>query len=125
MRSWKFYCRESAEPFRYRACAVRPASGPASARLHPNPLEGSGRCRRRDEVDERFGGIRFLCPGNDAAGKDGELLDLRRQRADVIDAGEVGELAHLLEADLGLPVGDDAADENPGRRLLELVLDLV
>ena len=53
------------------------------------------------------------------------MLDVRRQRADIVDTREVRQLAHLLEADLGFAAGDDAADGYPGRGLLELALDLV
>src|SRR5262245_15071739 len=66
-----------------------------------------------------------FCSGNDAARERGELLDVRRQRTDVIDPRKVRQFAHLLEADLGLPAGDDAAHEHARRRLLELVLDRV
>src|SRR5262245_25006559 len=98
---------------------------PMSARLHPSLLEGGRGVRRGEKLDQRLGGVRFLRPGHDAAREHGELLDVGGQWADVVDAGEVRELAHLLEADLRLAAGDDAADEHARWCLLELGLDLV
>ena len=66
-----------------------------------------------------------LALGGDAAREDRHLLDVGRQRADIIDAGEMRHLADLLDADLDFAAGDDGADEDAGRRLLELRLDLV
>src|SRR5262249_39967941 len=54
-----------------------------------------------------------------------EALHVCGQRPDIVQAREVRQLAHLLEAELNLAVGDDAADEHAGRRLLELALHLV
>src|SRR5262245_38422860 len=84
-----------------------------SARLHAALLESGGSIGRGDELDQRLGGVRFLRCGHDAARERGELLDVGGQRADVVDAGEVRELAHLLEADLGLAAGDDAPTNTP------------
>ena len=53
------------------------------------------------------------------------MLDVRRQRADVVDAGDVEQLADLLETDLGLAARDDLPTGTPGEDLLELRLDLV
>src|SRR5262245_9831873 len=115
-----------------RACSIllldllrRQGALRMSARLHAALFIGGGSIGRGDELDQRLGGVRFLRPGRDAARERRELLDVGGQRADVVDAGEVRELAHLLEADLGLAAGDDAADEHARGRLLELWLDLV
>src|SRR4029453_7393349 len=54
------------------------------ARPHAPLREGPDRPRRGEEFDERFGGVRLLGRGHVAAGKGGEVLDVRRQRADVI-----------------------------------------
>src|SRR5262249_57278094 len=115
MRSRKFYCKESPDPF---TCAaqlnvrrLRTLTAAASARLHASLFEGVGRRRRGDELDERLGGVRFLCSGNDAAPEPGELLDVRRQPTDVIVPGGGRQFAHLLKADFGLPARDDASRE--------------
>src|SRR5262245_19439915 len=88
-------------------------------------LVDGGRCRRADEAHQRPGGISLLRPGLKAGGEHGDQLDVGGQRTDIVDAGKEGELADLLEADIGLSIGYDAADENACRRLLELALDLV
>src|SRR5712691_2638435 len=80
--------------------------------------------RRGDEFDQRPGRVRLFRAGVDAGGEHGHPLELARQRADVIDAGEMHQLADLLEADLGLAARDEGADEHAGRGLLELALDL-
>src|SRR3954464_7611591 len=96
-----------------------------SSRLHAPLFEGCSCRRRRDELDERLGAVRILRAHDDAAREHGELLDVRRQRTDVVDSGEVRELAYLLEADFGFTTGNDAPDKHAGRGLLELALDLV
>src|SRR6266567_4557803 len=58
--------------------------------------------RRGDEFDQRPGSVRLLRAGVDAGGEHRHALELARQRADVIDAGEMHQLADLLEPDLGL-----------------------
>src|SRR5262245_25480670 len=88
-------------------------------------LVDGGRCRRADEAHQRFGGISLLRSSLHAGREYGDQLDLGGQRTDIVDAGKEGELADLLEADLGFAIGDDGADENARRRLLELALDLV
>ena len=72
-----------------------------------------------------LGAVRFLRAADDAAREHRELLDVRRQRTDVVYPGEMRELAHLLEADLGFAARNDAADKYAGRGLLELALDVV
>src|SRR6266853_1180932 len=57
--------------------------------------------RRGDESDQRPGRVRPLRAGVDAGGEHGHPMELARQRADVIDAGEMHQLADLLEAPLG------------------------
>src|SRR2546422_10996842 len=51
-------------------------------------------------------------------------LDLARQRADQVDAGDREQLRHLLKADLELAARDQLADEYARRRLGELRLEL-
>src|SRR5437867_10699405 len=80
--------------------------------------------RRGDEFDERPRRVRLLRAGVDAGREHGHALELARKRADVIDAGEMHQLADLLEADLGLAARDQGADEHARRGLLELSLDL-
>ena len=53
-----------------------------------------------------------------------DLLDLGRQRPDIVDAGYGQQLADLLEADFGVAPGDDGADAlalDPLRLALDLV----
>src|SRR5213076_471585 len=80
--------------------------------------------RSGDESEERPGRVRLLRAGVDAGREHGHALELARKRADVIDAGEMHQLADLLEADLGLAARNQVADEHARRGLLELALDL-
>src|SRR6185437_12288627 len=48
-----------------------------------------------------------------------------RQRADIIDTRISRYFAHLLDADFDFAAGDNGADKDAGRRLLEFRLDLV
>src|SRR5437899_12823206 len=90
------------------------------------PVLPDDRCRGRrgDELDERLRRVRLLRAGVDAGREHGHALELARQRADVVDAGEMHQLADLLEADLGLAYRVPGADEYARRGLLELALDL-
>jgi hypothetical protein len=66
------------------------------------------RCRGRcgEEPHERFRRIALLGAGMDAGRERGHPLKVARQRADVVDALEMHQLADLLEADLRFAVGD-------------------
>src|SRR3954471_18663342 len=80
---------------------------------------------RGEELDERPRRIGLLRARMDTGGEHGHPLQLARQRADEVDAGEMHQLADLLEADLGVAAGDQGADEHAGWRLPELLLDLI
>src|SRR6266853_1419085 len=80
--------------------------------------------RRGDEFEEDPGRVRLLRAGVDSGREHGHALELARQRPDVVDSGEMHQLADLLEADLGLAARDQVADEHARRGLLELALDL-
>src|SRR5213076_1353870 len=80
--------------------------------------------RSGDESEERPGRVRLLRAGVDSGREHGHALELTRQRPDVVDSGEMHQLADLLEADLGLAARDQGADEYAGRGLLELAPDL-
>src|SRR5947209_10485572 len=98
---------------------------PGSAGLHAHLLESRRGCRRGDELDQCLCRVNLLRSNQDAAGENGHLLDVRRQRTDIVDAGSGYQLAHLLKADLSFATGDEACNEHPGWSLLELRLDLV
>src|SRR3954447_8387365 len=87
--------------------------------------EDRRRGRGGEELDERPRRIGLLRAGVDTGGEHGHPLQLARQRADEVDAGEMHQLADLLEADLGVAVGDQGADEHAGWRLPELALHLI
>src|SRR4249919_1545663 len=96
-----------------------------SAGLDAPLLEGRRGCRRGEELDQCLCRVNLLRPNLDAAGENRHLLDVRRQRADIVDAGGGYQLAHLLKADLGFAAGDEARDEHTAWGLLELRPDLV
>src|SRR5439155_11423822 len=52
-------------------------------------------------------------------------LHLGRQRADVVDAGDLAQLRHLLEAELELPARHQLADQHARRRLVRLRFELL
>src|SRR5204862_7748530 len=87
-----------------------------SGRLHAAPADDWRGGGRREEGDEGSRSIRLACVCGDSGREDRELLDIGRQRADVVDAGHGQQLAHLLEADLGLAAGHNA----PHRLALDL-----
>src|SRR5262245_2057186 len=97
----------------------------ASARLQAFLLQNRNGLRRGQELDQCFGGVGLRCAGMDAACEHGDLLDVRRQRSDEVDAGDRQQLAHLLEADLGVAARDDLADRDAGCADFDLVLDLI
>ena len=100
-------------------------SGRYLAGLHAPLLEGRRGCRRGDELHQCLRRVNVLRPNHDAAGENGHVLDVRRQRTDIVDAGGGYQFAHLLKADLGVATGDEGCDEHTGWGLLELRLDLV
>src|SRR5882672_10085753 len=65
---------------------------------------------RREESDQRFRRLSLLRTSCQRSGKAGVLLQLRRNRADKVNARLVDQLADLLEPDLRLPAGDDGGD---------------
>ena len=67
---------------------------------------GAGR-GRGEKFDQRLAGVGFLRDGGDAGGKHRDLLQLRRQWPDDIDAGNRKQFADLLEADLGVAARHD------------------
>src|SRR3989442_15186823 len=81
--------------------------------------------RRAQELEEIPRRVGLARRGMHAAGEDGGLRYCRRQRADELDAGEVDQLAHLLEADLDLALGDELANIRARRRRAKARLDLV
>src|SRR6267142_1652039 len=81
--------------------------------------------RRSEESDQRPGRRRFFCRGVDAARKDRDMLDVGRQRAQIVDAPDGQQLAHLLEADLGFAPRNQLAGLNAGGRLNQPRLQLV
>src|SRR5215471_12058011 len=95
---------------RYRDIASGAAPA-GSAWVQALRLEGRCRGRRGKELDPRIGRFNVLGADLDAGRKNGDLLDVRRQRADKVDARKIRQLAHLLEADLGFAARHDAADE--------------
>src|SRR6516162_5315274 len=58
------------------------------------------RLRDGEEADQRSARIRLLSSRCNARGIDGDLLQLRRQHADYLDAGVRHQLRDLLQADL-------------------------
>ena len=69
---------------------------------------------RRHEVEDGARVVGAVAPRGDAAGKHGERLDLRRQRAHDLDAGERRQLAQLLKPELGAAIGHERADRRTG-----------
>src|SRR5947207_1508222 len=93
-------------------------SGGLQAVLPDNRCGG----RSGDESDQRLRRVRLLRAGVDSGREHGHALELARQRADVVDAGEMHQLADLLEADLGLAARETLLDvERSGENRRDLV----
>src|SRR5262245_17486039 len=61
----------------------------------------------------------------EAAGEHRDVLDVCRQRPDILDAREQQQFADLLEADIDFAAREEVADRDAGRRTLELAFDLI
>src|ERR1700730_12656140 len=81
-----------------------------SRRVHSFRLEHLGGGRPRQRLDQGLGGVAVLGIGAVAGGIDGVVLDLRRQRTDQRDPFDRQDLADLVDAELGLAVGDVLGD---------------
>src|SRR6266545_1218996 len=94
------------------------------AGLHPAPSDDGRRFGRGEEFRKCLCRVRRRRRRVQASGKHRSVLDVTRQRPEVIDALQVQKLAHLLEAEIGLAARHDLANLHAGRGLLHLVLDL-
>ncbi len=101
-----------------------PASGAASAGLHPVAPLRLRRGRRRQEGDQRPRGFRLARGRADRRRERGHDLDRRRQRPEDVDPLEVGQLRELLEAELHAAARHEGADGDAGGRCHDPVPDL-
>ena len=94
--------------------AAQPGALDALAAPHRDRSSGPLQARGLDSAAAagaaRNGASAFAPPGSfgvgvDAGREHGDALDVRRQRADIVDALDVDQLADLLEADLGFAAG--------------------
>lgn len=69
---------------------------------------------RGQELDQRLAGFGLLRARRDAGREHGDLLQFGGQWTDDVDAGDRPQFADLLEAELGLALGDDLADRSGG-----------
>src|SRR5579871_6574877 len=78
---------------------------------------GGSRCRQEaDQRASRYGLLGIRC---DPGGKGGDVLQLRRQHADDVDAGIGHQLGYLLQGDLGFAARyqhTDASVRSAGRK---------
>src|SRR5713101_7511507 len=66
-----------------------------SARIHTLGFEHPRAHRPRDVLDERLGGSRILARGSDAGREDRHVVQISRQRADQLGAGDGNDLRRL------------------------------
>src|SRR5829696_7905120 len=89
-----------------------------STRLHSTLADDRRGLRRSEEFQQRFRRRRFARGRVKGGGKHRDVLDIGRQRSDVLDALVVQKLADLLKAELDLAALQNVGDLYARRRLL-------
>src|SRR5262245_7626669 len=96
-----------------------------SARLHPGLADDRRRFRCGEELQECTGGVgrpgRLMHGGGELR----HLLDVGRQRSEIIDPFHRQQLAYLLEPDLGVAARNHLADRHVRDRRDDLGLELI
>src|SRR5512136_1178802 len=96
-----------------------------SAGVHSVLLDHGCGSWRREELDQFFRCFRLLRSAMNARRIHRDHLDIRWERAEIIDARSVNQLTDLLKPNLGFTARDDGADSRTGGDLLQLRLDLI
>src|SRR6266545_5495309 len=93
--------------------------------LHPAFLDDRARLGRGQEFDQRPGRIRRRRCRMQAGGELREVLDVGRQRPEVVDPLRVEKFADLLESEIDLAPCHDLSNLNAGWSVRYFVLDLI